>query len=101
MEYNEHCACSYCEAAQAMCEVVSDKENYQLKHKVQILQVVIKQNTVMQYNLLMMVLAEYSSSYSLFACHITLATSSLTLLKLSNFSYFTRSPHNVLHSPDS
>ena len=35
----------------------------------------------------MMVLAEYSNSYSLFACHIMLAKSILTiLLKLSNFS---------------
>ena len=39
----------------------------------------------MQYYLVM-VLAEYSSSYSLFACHMMLATSSLTLLKLSDFS---------------
>ena len=40
----------------------------------------------MQYRALMMVLAEYSSSYSLFACHMMLATSILTLLKLSNIS---------------
>jgi len=36
------------------------------------------------YHLLVMVVAEYSSSYSLFACHMMLATSILTLLKLSN-----------------
>ena len=29
----------------------------------------------MQYHVLMMVLTEYSSSYSLFACHMMLATS--------------------------
>ena len=29
----------------------------------------------MQYHLIVMVLAEYSSSYSLFACHMMLATS--------------------------
>ena len=40
----------------------------------------------MQYHLFMIVLAEYSSSYSLFACHMRLATSILTLLKLSNIS---------------
>jgi len=40
----------------------------------------------MEYQLLVMVLAEYSSSYSLFACHMMLATSILTLLKLSNIS---------------
>jgi len=40
----------------------------------------------MQYHLIMMVLTEYSSSYSLFTCHVTLATSILTLLKLSNIS---------------
>ena len=40
----------------------------------------------MQYQLLVMVLAEYSSSYSLFAYHMMLATSILTLLKLSNIS---------------
>jgi len=42
----------------------------------------------MQYHLLAMVLAENSSSYSLFACHMMLATSTLnlTLLKLSNIS---------------
>jgi len=34
----------------------------------------------------MMVLAEYSSSYSLFACHTMFAKSILTLLKLSNIS---------------
>jgi len=39
----------------------------------------------MQYNLLVMVEPEYSSSYSLFACHMIL-TSILTLLKLSNIS---------------
>jgi len=41
---------------------------------------------MMQYHLLGMVLAEYSSSYSLFTCHMMLATSILTLLKLSNIS---------------
>jgi len=46
----------------------------------------MKQNKAMQYHLLLMVLAEYSSSYSLFACHTMLATSMLTLLKLSNIS---------------
>jgi len=40
----------------------------------------------MQYYLLMMVLAEYSSSYSLFAHHMMLATPILTLFKLSNTS---------------
>jgi len=52
------------------------------------LQLVIKtkQNKAMQYHLIVMVLAEYSSSYSLFACHMMLATSILTLLKLSNIS---------------
>ena len=52
----------------------------------------------MQYHLIVMVLAEYSSSYSLFACHTMLATSILTLLKLSNISKplcSSRSPHNV------
>ena len=40
----------------------------------------------MQYHLLVMILAEYSSSYSLFACHMMSATSVLTLLKLSKIS---------------
>ena len=40
----------------------------------------------MYNHLLVMVLAEYSSSYSLFACHTMLATTSiLTLLKLATF----------------
>jgi len=33
-----------------------------------------------------MMVAEYSSSYSLFACRMMLATSILTLLKLTNIS---------------
>jgi len=41
-------------------------------------------HTCMQYHPIVMVLAEYSSSYSLFACHMMLAASILTLLKLSN-----------------
>jgi len=40
----------------------------------------------MQYHLIVMMLAEKSSSYSLFACHTMLTTSILTLLKLSNIS---------------
>jgi len=40
----------------------------------------------MYYHFLMMVLAEYSSCYSLFACHMMLATSIFTLLEVSNHS---------------
>ena len=39
--------------------------------------------TRMHYHPIVMVLAEYSSSYSLFACHMMLATSILTLLMQS------------------
>ena len=57
----------------------------------------------MQYHLIVMELAEYSSSYSLFVCHTKLATSILTLLKLSNISKPLCSlltlAHNILHSP--
>ena len=57
----------------------------------------------MQYHLLVMALAEYSSSYSLCACHMMLTMSMLSLLKLSNISKplcssLTLTP-NVLHSP--
>ena len=45
----------------------------------------------MQYHLIVMVLAEYSSGYSLFAFHMMLATSILTLLKTI--------VQLVLHSP--
>ena len=66
---------------------VIKQANYQLKHKFmfKILQVVIRTKQSIQYHLLVMVLAEYNSSYSLLSCRMMLATSFLTLLQLSNF----------------
>jgi len=56
-----------------------------------------------QYHLVT-VLADYSSSYSPFACHMMLATSILTLHKLSNIlkplCNSLHSPLNVMHSPN-
>jgi len=46
----------------------------------------------MQYHLLVMVLAEYSSTLSLLVIRLMLATSILTLLKLSNVSKLIHPP---------
>ena len=86
-------------------EVVSDKGskfvNSNLQHE--ILQMVFKQHKEMPYHLILMALAEYSSSCSLFTYHMKLAMSILTLLKLSNISKLLCSsntlPHKILHSP--
>ena len=97
-------ACSYCKAAQAHLWSLSviNQANYQLKHKVQ--------NTTsgnkikaMQYHLLMVVLAEYSSSYSLFAHHIMLASSIWLRSNTANFPNHCAArsllPHNLVNSP--
>jgi len=57
----------------------------------------------MQYRLLMMVLAEYSSSYSLFACHMMLATIYFDLAQTQqHFQTIVQLaqafPHNVMYS---
>jgi len=89
MQYNacrEHCirsaALRIAYAATARphrhaCEVVGDKPS-KLSTQTQSSKYCrwqLKQNKVMLYHLIVMVLAEYSSSYSLFACHMMLATS--------------------------
>jgi len=91
-------ACIHCDhgAAGALCvqplqghtgtrKVVSDKASKlsTQTQKCKTLQVIIKTNKGMQYHLIMMVLAEYSSSHSL---SYDVGNIILTLLKLSNIS---------------
>jgi len=83
------------------CEVVSDKAS-RLSTQTQSTKYCrwqLQQNKEMHYHLLMMVLAEYSSSYSLFACRMMLATSILTLLNSATFPNHcaarSRLAHNV------
>jgi len=61
--------------------------------------VVIKTSKAMQYHLIVMVLAEYSSSYSLFASHMMLVWPCSTQQHFNHFAAHSRSPHNVQHSP--